>query len=253
MTKATYKQIEFDGRHNSDGGTAPDVQSFSQQKELLKRICQDTNEMRRDAIERELLARGVGYHVLKDGTLVIPAKKHDRKDIVAVCAHYDVVPGSKGYNDNGMSIVIVLEMLQVLPDNVEVVFTNGEESGQTGAREYLKYVNHSLRACVNLDVCGCFDAVYLDPMDCKQAKRLPGCKKGVMPPSDALAFYNEGIPSVCFSTGRSDVGFQEGIRQICQTIHRRAMDNDFSMLNFEMIPKVQGKVLELIGRINQKK
>ncbi|MBR4518658.1 MAG: M28 family peptidase [Victivallales bacterium] len=253
MTKATYKQIEFDGRHNSDGGTAPDVQSFSQQKELLKRICQNTNEMRRDAIERELLARGVGYHVLKDGTLVIPAKKHDRKDIVAVCAHYDVVPGSKGYNDNGMSIVIVLEMLQVLPDNVEVVFTNGEESGQTGAREYLKYVNHSLRACVNLDVCGCFDAVYLDPMDCKQAKRLPGCKKGVMPPSDALAFYNEGIPSVCFSTGRSDVGFQEGIRQICQTIHRRAMDNDFSMLNFEMIPKVQGKVLELIGRINQNK
>ena len=111
MTKATYKQIEFDGRHNSDGGTAPDVQSFSRQKELLTRICQDTNEMRRDAIERELLARGVGYHVLKDGTLVIPAKKHDRKDIVAVCAHYDVVPGSKGYNDNGMSIKKKLELL----------------------------------------------------------------------------------------------------------------------------------------------
>ncbi len=136
---------------------APEAPAVALQKNLLKRICQRTSDGRRDAIERELLAQGIGYRVLKDGTLVVPARREDRRDIVALCAHYDVVPGSMGYNDNGMSIVIILGMLDALPDNVEVVFTNGEESGMTGAREYLEYTHGMLKACVNLDACGCFD------------------------------------------------------------------------------------------------
>ena len=244
--------IDRGGRENKEktGVRKNVVQAPFSREEQLRRICQDTNDERRKAIERELLSMGIVYRVLDDGTLVIPARHHDRQGTVAVCAHYDVVPGSKGYNDNGMSIVIVLGMLNALPGNVEVVFTNGEEYGQTGAREYLKYANHMLKVCINLDVCGCYDDVYLDPMNCPEAKKLSGCKKGRMPHSDACIFRDNGIPSVCFSTGKADVDFQTGIRFICSTLHNGPMDNDFSLLNFEMIPKVQDKVIELIGMIN---
>ena len=60
---------------------------------------------------------------------------------------------------------------------------------------------------------------------------------------------DNGIPAVCFSTGKADVDFQTGIGMIWQTIHGNKMDNDFSMLNFEMVPKVQAKVLKLIELI----
>ena len=266
MTKASRKLTKND-RHalisNDDKGNKKEndttkkktiVPSKPQvivlQEKLLKRICKETNERRREAIERELLSRGIGFRVLKEGTLVIPAKNHDRQNTMAVCAHYDVFPHSKGFNDNGMSIIIILGMLDALPDNVEVVFTNGEESGMTGATEYLKDVNKTLKACINLDVCGCFDEVYLDPMNCEQAKNLTGCKKGTMPASDAMIFSFNNIPAVCFSTGKADVEFQAGIELICKTMHGCSLDNDFSLLNFEMIPIVQEKVLELIGLIN---
>ena len=134
---------------------------------------------------------------------------------------------------------------------MEVVFTNGEECGQTGAREYLKEKKDNLKACIVLDVCGCFDAIYLDPKNCQEAKELPECKKGRMPLSDADEFERNGIPVVCFSTGSADTDFQTGISHIFSTIHNNSRDNDFSLLNFDMIPKVQAKVLELIALINK--
>ena len=225
--------------------------TMAMQKRQLKRICKGTNEGRRVAIEHELSSKKVDYKVLNEGTLVVPAKTHKKHDTIAICAHYDVVDGSKGYNDNGMSIVIALGMLERLPDNVEVVFTNGEECGQTGAWEYYGEMRDDLKACVVLDVCGCFDAVYLDPKNCKEAKGLPECKKGHMPRSDADVFDLVDVPAVCFSTGPADADFQTGIMAICSTIHCKKGDNDFSLLNFEMIPKVQAKALELIGLINQ--
>ena len=179
-------------------------ETMKAQKDQLQRICQDTNEERRRAIERELQAMNKEYRVLREGTLVVPARVRRPHGIVAICAHYDAVEGSKGYNDNGMSIVIALGMLDALPDNVEVVFTNGEERGQTGAREYLQETRDDLKACIALDVCGCFDAVYLDPKNCREARGLPECKTGRMPPSDADIFAYNGIPAVCFSTGPAE-------------------------------------------------
>ncbi len=150
-----------------------------------------------------------------------------------------------------MSIVIALGMLEKLPDNVEVVFTNGEEYLQTGARKYLEEKEDSLRSCIVLDVCGCFDAVYLDPKNCKEAKGLSGCKKGHMPWCDADIFEGKGRPTACFSTAPADTDSQTGIGHILTTIHNNSRDNDFSLLNFGMVPKVQAKVLELVDFLNK--
>ena len=230
---------------------AAKTRATEQQEAQLRRICKDTNALRRKAVEGELASRNIDYKVLREGTIVVPSRSNDKHDTITLCAHYDAVHGSKGYNDNGMSIVIALGMLDALPDNVEVVFTNGEECGQTGAREYLHEMKDNLKACIVLDVCGCFDAVYLDPKNCMEAKSLQECKKGRMPYCDADVFEMNDVPTACFSTGPAKAEFHAGIMQIMSTLHNNYRDNDFSLLNFDMVPKVQAKVLELIGLINK--
>ena len=218
----------------------------------LKRICKPDNASRCGALVLELLNSGREFFILDYETLVVPAKSTDKANTIALCAHHDVVPGSLGYNDNGMSLVILLNLLGRLPDSAEVVFTNGEETGLTGARNYLDKVNAHPRACVNLDVCGCFDQVYLDPMNCPEAQALSNCKCGYMPLNDGCVFEARGVPSVCFSTGPADVPFHAGIRAICSTLHNGPRDNDFELLNFSMISKVQNEVMSLLALLESR-
>ena len=227
--------------------TDANAADIARRQDELKRICKSDSALRRMAIERELRKRGRRFVRLDDGTLVVPANSADKANTIALCAHYDVVPGSLGYNDNGMSLVILLNLLDRLPDNAEVVFTNGEETGMTGARNYLDKMNVRPRACINLDVCGCFDQVYLDPMNCLEAQALSNCKCGDMPPNDGCIFEARDVPSVCFSTGPANVSFQAGIWAICATLHNGPRDNNFELLNFSMIPKVQNEVLKLLA------
>ena len=216
---------------------------FENEKAMLKSLCQQNNAARQSALENELRSLGVRYENWNNMALVVPSCA---EDVVALCAHFDAVPNSYGYNDNGMALVTVLKMLGKLPEHVEVVFTNCEEMGALGAEYYLGHAKKQIVGCVNLDVVGCFDQVYLDPMNCEAARQLRGCKQGNMPPSDACAFFREGIQSVCFSSGPSDTDFRMGIMQICSTLHNNRNDNDFGMLNFEMTDKVAAEVRKAV-------
>lgn len=212
---------------------------FETEKTLLKRLCRSSNTARRNVLEEELRSRGINYENWQDMALIVPSA---REDVVVLCAHFDAVRGSYGYNDNGMALVTVLKMLGTLPDRVEVVFTNCEEQGALGALHYLDHTHKHVAGCINLDVVGCFDQVYLDPMNCAAARQLVHCKQGTMPPSDAYAFARRGVPSVCFSCGPADTDFGSGSGQICSTLHNNCNDNKFELLNFAMIEKVAAAV-----------
>ena len=216
---------------------------YENEKKLLKCLCQQNNAARQRALENELNFLGIRYENWNDMALVVPSCE---EDVIALCAHFDAVPGSYGYNDNGMALVTVLKMLGKLSDHVEVVFTNCEEKGALGADYYLEHVQKNIIGCVNLDVVGCFDQVYLDPMNCEAARQLRSCKQGRMPLSDAFAFCRKGIQSICFSSGPSDTDFRMGIMQICSTLHNNRNDNNFGMLNFEMTDKVAAEVYKAV-------
>ncbi len=218
---------------------------FEEEKEMLKRICVKSNVKRQSALENELRARGIRYKNLNDMALVVPSKT-ERK--IVLSAHFDAVEGSYGYNDNGMALVTVLKMLGQLPANVEAVFTNCEECGLMGAEYYLEHNDvKNIKGCINLDVVGCFDQVYLDPMNFAAARRLTNCKQGEMPRNDAVAFAGSGVQAVCFSSGPSSAGnFRSGIMKIGTTLHNNWNDNKFEMLNFEMIEKVAAEVRKTI-------
>jgi Zn-dependent M28 family amino/carboxypeptidase len=217
---------------------------FEEEKEVLKRICVKSNAERQSALENELRAMDIHYENLNDLALVVPSQT-ERK--IVLCAHFDAVAGSYGYNDNGMALVTVLKMLGRLPSNVEAVFTNCEECGLMGAEYYIEHTGaKNIKGCINLDVVGCFDQVYLDPMNFEAARQLTNCKQGTMPMSDAKVFAWGGIPTVCFSSGPSAENFEEGIEEIKATLHNNWNDNRFELLNFEMIGKVTAEVKKAI-------
>lgn len=78
-------------------------------------------------------------------------------------AHYDIVPGSCGANDNGAAIVILLMIARHLvqnPDkNIMIAFLDREETGGIGCEMFLK--NYKAGLIVNMDVCGCGDKIVI--------------------------------------------------------------------------------------------
>ena len=214
-------------------------------KELLKKLCQPDNELRAHALQAELSARNAAYECPENMAVVVPAAADEA---VVLCAHYDVFPGSFGYNDNGMSLAIILSLLERLPGFVEVVFTNGEERGFLGARHYLRHNRKKLLGCVNLDVCGFGDTVYCDPMN--SGLEPAGSKIGPMPINDGCIFADHGIPALTFSAGPGEVSFDEGIRRIGRTIHNGPLDNRLDVLNFGLAGLFGPVVLRTVGALS---
>lgn len=206
-------------------------------KQLLQKICLSENRARAEALQEEIHARNISYECMDNMAIVVPAKT---PEVIVLCAHFDVVPGSFGYNDNGMSLVAVLSMLKCVPDSVEIVFTNGEECGFLGSQYYLKHSRKQILGCINLDVCGFGNMVYCDPMN--SGIEPAGCKIGHMPLNDGCVFAEHGIPSITLSTGPAEVSFQEGIRRIGETIHNGPLDNSMEVLNFNL-PLLTGHVV----------
>ena len=102
---------------------------FEIEKELLKKLCQRSGNARQAALSDELQARGIRYENWGNMALVVPSAS---ERVIVLCAHYDAVPGSYGFNDNGMALVTALNLIHKLPYNVEFVFTNCEEQGGWG-------------------------------------------------------------------------------------------------------------------------
>lgn len=209
-------------------------------KNILLELCQKNNAQRLIALAGVLEKNNIRFRNMESMALVVPSKS---RNPVAVCAHFDTVPGSYGYNDNGMALLAALQLLEKRPADMEIVFTNFEERGFLGAQYYLSHTVCTPRFVINLDVCGMGDAIYCDPMN---SDIIPaGCKTGRMPPSDANAFARAGIPSLCLSTAPGNMSFADGIRAICSTIHGNTFDNNVDILNFDLPEMVSEKVIFL--------
>ena len=209
-------------------------------KNILFELCQETNALRCAALSRELQRRGTHFVNMESMALLVPS---ECSNPVTVCAHFDTVPGSSGYNDNGMALLAALHILENRRNDMEILFTNFEERGFPGAQYYLSHTKHTPRFVINLDVCGMGDAIYCDPMN---SNLFPAdCKTGIMPLNDAYIFARAGIASLCLSTAPGDMSFNEGIRAIGRTIHGNELDNNPDILNFDLPEIIAEKVLFL--------
>lgn len=132
-------------------------------KKMMNKIALPTNQERYMAICDILEENEFEYRIQERNSrrgcivrnIIIPARQKENK--LVLMAHYDVVPGSCGANDNASSICCIIEFMKRggrdLP-YVEVVFTDLEEFGTIGCRQYIEEYGDSIKEVINIDTCG---------------------------------------------------------------------------------------------------
>ncbi|MCR5012482.1 MAG: Zn-dependent exopeptidase M28 [Lachnospiraceae bacterium] len=126
----------------------------SRLEELLQYISYCSSEERFDRISEILSRNWIYYHHETDHEALNIIVGDPDRALVTVCAHYDIVPGSCGANDNGSSCAVMLDLClrQAGDPSVCFVFLDREESGFYGSR--LHFSKHHPMITVNLDVIG---------------------------------------------------------------------------------------------------
>ena len=151
----------------------------------------------------------------KDNIIVFANGFDITKPTRVLMAHYDVnteSPAHDNANDNGASIIVLLEYLEDrnFPSNrnIVVVFTDGEEFGGHGAKKFGQQVKDGLHGTVewvlNLDVVGVGDKILFEDIDGKLRSiidSLFGDSVGFvdMPPNDAMFMRRQGTDSICLT------------------------------------------------------
>ena len=174
--------------------------------------------------------------------IIIPAKKQKNK--IAIVAHHDVFPGSKGYNDNSTGVVTLLKLQDVVPENVELVFTDGEERGGQGCRYYLENYPNPTEA-INVDVVGLGDRVFYEAYGDVTAFDIPKSLElyANIPFSDSRVLADYGVPNILVLTGKSK---ETLIRNIFEAQHGGRNDHNLSLISEEMMNTVFDAVVQMI-------
>ena len=199
-----------------------------------------TNDQRREVVIAQLRAAGFTPETVsftggnsqtgpRPGANVVVTVGSGEKDIV-LTAHFDAVPlqggaMSQGVVDNAGSVTALIEAAGLIKDQVDqapgpfryvFVFTDQEELGLIGAREWLKAQDKArLHAVINMDVnawgetlmygenVGEQSAFLLGAMRTQCAERAIDCMAfPVYPPSDDRVFSAAGLPVI--SIGSQD-------------------------------------------------
>lgn len=192
--------------------------------------------------------------------------KNRSNGIISITAHYDLYPGSTGLNDNATGIVaalLVLEQIKDKPqfDNVEICFTDHEETGGQGAKHYIKSMeekNIKIIANINLDVVGLPGSLFFEDTNMMRyefpsisnhlvdggfALNLPN-----IPFNDSHIFRTYRIPSILLISGSSK---QDVITEIFLNEHCGVHDGDETQLSNTMIFAASNAAIEICKELKR--
>lgn len=177
--------------------------------------------------------------------IVIPAKK--REKIVVMTAHYDIYPKSKGYNDNGSGLAVLLSLQDKIPDNVEIVFTDFEEIGGRGASLYVDQNKSIIEGNINVDVVGLGTKIYYD-LYAGASPQMIGFNWGAhffpnVPFNDSYIFRRENIPSVLFMSGSASP--KQIINEVWNAQHGGKNDDRMDLINETGMVNLSHLILEI--------
>jgi Zn-dependent M28 family amino/carboxypeptidase len=117
-------------------------------------------------------------------------------------AHHDVYPNSYGFNDNSTGVVTLLRLQRAVHDNVELVFTDGEECGGQGCRYYLENYPKPKEA-INVDVVGLGNKIFYEMYgDCSFVMPPHTTMYQGVPFSDSYVLADYGVPNILLLTGK---------------------------------------------------
>lgn len=134
-------------------------------KDTLRHISNVTSLERYHILLTMLKSAGIPYHIQKSKyaeNIILFPENYDKNNIVFT-AHYDIVFGSCGANDNGAAITILLLLARHLTQHADksimIVFLDREETGGMGCDLFFR--THCAGIVVNMDVCGCGDRIVI--------------------------------------------------------------------------------------------
>jgi len=184
--------------------------------------------------------------------IIIPAREQVNK--IVLCAHYDVVYGSSGYLDNTSAIVLVLSILPDLlkHDNVEIIFSDREEQGGTGASHYCNMSKTVPRLVVNLDIIGHGEVLYYCRYNVHSTileKLNEKCIEQNYPFCDFNIFRMNQFPCVSIISAPSGP-FQAALTADYTCMHRGKFDGDMDKIDINTLERTQIVLLELLEFMN---
>lgn len=201
------------------------------------------------------------------------------KEKLLLTAHYDVVTGSTGANDNGSSLAILLKLITDLGYTnlpIRVAFLDGEEIGGVGSRGYIdKCINTpELKndiTVINFDVCGCGDNIVIEDrilgnnalsnilLSNEILQKHNVLKAPRLPFNDAKIFAQNDIDALCVVVlPKEDIELMYEERTFLKDLigrkhfgsyvweyqHNGKYD-DIAYVNYEMMQKVYKYILEI--------
>jgi len=182
----------------------------------------------------------------------IDPKEATDKKAVAIVAHYDVVPRSKGINDNAIAVLAAIEIIKHLKENgtprpVDILFSDREETGMVGSSLYIKDNRDRIGYAISLDILGYGDQLVY----CTNAKEVFGRifegsnLKHIenMLPGDNTSFNRAKIPNALIvASHKSDLNpTKDGSYRLpsfpkfYESFHNREQDNKIEVINFDII------------------
>lgn len=110
------------------------------------------------------------YFGFQGTNLIVGAGNPNSKKHTILSAHFDIVPGSPGANDDASGIAILIDVVErlkklKLKNKIRVIFFDDEEIGRFGSISYIK--KHGLKdllAVYHLELCGYGNVVGLWPI-----------------------------------------------------------------------------------------
>lgn len=229
--------------------------------DLIQYLGNSTTDQRFDKLTGYLKDNNVHYVIQESSekaffqvrNIIIPAK--EQYDKIVLCAHYDVVRGSSGVLDNTTSIVMILKSLPQLlkHDNVEILFSDKEESGGCGSGEYCRNSNEIPLMVLNLDIIGHGDILYY----CKYnvhpeilEKLNEDCIEHNYPFCDFNIFRMNNFPCISIISAPGGMPFQQALQEDYGCFHNGKHDGDMSKISIETLERAKKVVIDLVNFIN---
>jgi hypothetical protein len=184
------------------------------------------------------------------------------KKNIALCAHYDVIPGSLGLNDNTCALAVLIKFILWAKEhetngNIIVMFFDREETGMLGSYNFCEIYQTYIEYAFIFDIIGYGEKLYYcgctshqHSIETRVRKTL--LKNGISElnhvlVSDNMSFDRFYIPNkLIVALPDTDVKLQpkqncyelSSAATVYETFHNRPKDNQLELINFETVEKV---------------
>lgn len=203
--------------------------------------------------------------------IIVSLGREDRaagNKIIVLGAHYDVYPRSLGFNDNTASVAMLIEFAKSYKGNkaIDIVFFDKEESGMIGSYNYSLDHKDEINYAIIFDIIAFGDTLvassYFASLKDLVYKELDITSLVSPLPSDNFMFDTNKVPSVLITATESkdlynltdkiividdEVSYSLAYdSSFYKTFHGRELDNDITILNFDLVDSLLSKLYTML-------